>query len=102
MNLDHIAINVKIIDKSIDWYTEKFSCEIIYKDDTWGLIKLGNTKLAFVMAEQHKPHIGFTVNCDFIEKSFLKDAEFKFHRDGTSFCYIEDIDNNVIEFIRKD
>ena len=35
--IDHIAIQVKNIEKSVEWYKSKFKCKVIYLDKTLGL-----------------------------------------------------------------
>ena len=37
-DIDHIAIQVDDIKKSLDWYLKKFKCEEIYSDETWALL----------------------------------------------------------------
>ena len=36
-NIDHIAIQVKNVKDSLEWYLNNFKCEEIYSDDTWAL-----------------------------------------------------------------
>ena len=44
-NIDHIAIQVKDIKKSVKWYTDNYSCKVIYSDDTWGFLQFENIVL---------------------------------------------------------
>ena len=37
--IDHIAIQVKDINKSLNWYLENFNCKKIYSDKTWAFIE---------------------------------------------------------------
>ena len=98
MMFDHVALISKNIKKAIDWYVVKWKAEIIYQDDTWGLIKIGDTKIAFVSPHQHPAHVCFEIDEDFINKN-LSDKTFKGHRDGSSSCYIRDPDGNFLEFL---
>ncbi len=43
--IDHIAIQVQNIEKSVEWYKNNFKCKIIYSDKTWAFIQFKNTKL---------------------------------------------------------
>ena len=48
-NIDHIAIQVKNIKKSVKWYTDNYNCKVIFSDDTWGFLQFENIKLAFCL-----------------------------------------------------
>ena len=94
---DHVAINSSDISASIKWYSDRFDLEVLYQDSTWGFVKIGNAKIAFVVAPQHPPHICFSV--DESEYDFGK-SKFKLHRDGSKSKYIKDPDGNFIELLK--
>lgn len=94
MQLDHIAINVEHIQTSIDWYVLNLGAKVLYSDETWGLLQVGQTKLALTVPHQHPPHIAFTVD----ELSDVPGVA-SVHRDGSISSYIEDPDGNSIEYI---
>jgi catechol 2,3-dioxygenase-like lactoylglutathione lyase family enzyme len=98
MNFDHVALVSKDIEKSVIWYVNNWNAKILYQDETWALISIGKTKLAFVSPDQHPAHICFEIDDNFIEKK-LKDKTFKAHRDGSSSCYLRDPDGNFLEFL---
>lgn len=98
MKFDHVAIISKNIDRSIQWYVEKWNAKILYQDGTWGLIALGKSKIAFVSPNQHPRHICFEVDDEFIMNKLVGET-FKPHRDGSSSCYIRDPDDNFLEFL---
>ena len=98
MKFDHVAIVSNNIKKSVQWYVEKWKAEIIYEDETWGLIALGGSKIAFVSPHQHPAHMCFEIDEDFISTK-LTNETFKPHRDGSSSCYIRDPDGNFLEFL---
>ena len=79
--IDHIAIQVKNIKKSLNWYLENFNCTEIYSDETWAFIKFKNIKLALVTKEQHPSHFAI-IN----EKVSLDQKAIK-HRDGSISKY---------------
>ena len=96
-SLDHIAINVSNIENSIEWYTRELNASIIYRDKTWCLLSIANTKIALTIKDEHPPHVGFLI------KEFSKNHidKVKKHRDNTEYVYISDIDGNIIELIKR-
>lgn len=94
--IDHVAVPVKNIAESVDWYTRMFECEVKYKDETWALLRFANVRLALVIPEQHPPHIGL------VSAEAERFGELKTHRDGTRSCYIEDPGGNSVEILARD
>jgi len=91
--VDHVALSVTGIREALDWYSRHFQCEVLYQDDTWGLVQFSNIKLALVIPSQHPPHLGFVTP---------KAADFgalKPHRDGTRSVYITDPAGNSLELL---
>tara|TARA_R110000824_G_scaffold555_4_gene3603 strand:- start:17243 stop:17536 length:294 start_codon:yes stop_codon:yes gene_type:complete len=95
MKLDHVAINVDNIEKSVKWYMENLEGKILYEDGTWALLRVGDVKIALTMATQHKPHVAFKVD----NLLPFGREEIKRHRDGSRYVYKEDPDGNVIEWV---
>ena len=103
-NIDHIAIQVKNVKDSLEWYLNNFKCEEIYSDDTWAFLKFENIKLALVTNTQHPPHFAFEVdileggvldkNINTNQKNVVK------HRDNSISKYIKDLDGNFLELIK--
>ncbi|MGE3822039.1 MAG: VOC family protein [Isosphaeraceae bacterium] len=96
MKFDHVALNVAEIARSVDWYRETVQAEVLYQDATWAFLKVGGTKLALTLRDQHPAHIAFDVGSAPPE-SFFKGA--KTHRDGSVSRYVNDPDGNAIEWI---
>ena len=93
--IHHIAIEVKNIQDSINWYTNNTKCNISYQDDTWAMLTYDNISLALVLPNMHPPHIAF-------EKDNAEDyGTLKKHRDGTASVYINDPSNNSVEILKK-
>tara|TARA_Y100001970_G_C14230849_1_gene858533 strand:- start:1973 stop:2278 length:306 start_codon:yes stop_codon:yes gene_type:complete len=92
--IDHVAIQTENIDKSVEWFLNKFKCNVKYQDESWAMIEFENMKIALVLPDQHPPHIAVT--CDDIEKHGNPGK----HRDGSDFLYIEGLDENIFELIR--
>ena len=93
-NIDHIALQTKNINKSVDWFLNKFKCSVKYQDKSYAMLEFENMKLALVLPDQHPPHVA--ISCDNIEDHGKPGK----HRDGSEFLYIEGLDENVFELIR--
>ena len=98
MKLDHIAINVSDIKKSIEWYVQNLSASVDYEDQTWAMLNVNNTGLALTISQEHPPHIAFNIS----DLSELQEQKIKKHRDGSYYVYVSDPDDNVIEKIYWD
>ena len=99
IGFDHIAFNVSDIERSVKWYVENLSCDVLYHDATWAMLKVGDTgtKIALTLPDQHPPHVAFTISN---EASLAGgDGEIKKHRDGSSYFYASDPDGNTIEWL---
>jgi len=97
MQLDHVAIRVSNINKSLSWYRENFNCDIIYEDRTWAMIKIGDTKIAMTLGDSHPPHIAFKI--EDMKHFPCIPSNIKEHRDKSKYYYQSDPDGNVIEWI---
>jgi catechol 2,3-dioxygenase-like lactoylglutathione lyase family enzyme len=90
--LDHLAVSVHNIEESVKWYSSRFKCRVVYQDATWAFLEFANVRLAFVIPEQHPPHI-----------AILGDphayGQPNAHRDGTSSVYIKDPDGTNVEIL---
>jgi len=93
--IDHIAIQVKNIKKSLDWYLSNFKCKEIYSDKTWAFIEFDNIKLALVTNTEHPAHFSIINN-----KIKLNQKNVLEHRDKSISKYIKDINGNYIELIK--
>ena len=93
-HVHHIAITVENIERSIEWYRERFQFEIEWQDTSWALLKFANISLALVLPEQHPPHIAF------VSDELERYGEAVPHRDGTASVYISDNSKNVVELLR--
>jgi catechol 2,3-dioxygenase-like lactoylglutathione lyase family enzyme len=90
--LDHVAVSVQNIEESVKWYTSRFKCRVVYQDATWALLEFGNVRLAFVIPEQHPPHIAILGD----PRSYGVPLP---HRDGTSSVYIQDPNGAKVEIL---
>ncbi|QDU62855.1 Glyoxalase-like domain protein [Planctomycetes bacterium Pan216] len=94
--IDHVAIEVKDIAETVSWYTDRFQCEVVYRDNTWAMLEFGNIRLAFVSSGQHPPHLGF------VREDAEEFGTLETHRDGTRSTYIADPSGNAIELLAKE
>ena len=97
MEFDHVAIRSANIARSVDWYKNNLDCKIEYQDETWAMIKVGDTKIAIVSKGQHPAHIAFRVENSL--KIPCEPSKIKVHRDSSSYYYGADPDGNVIEWV---
>jgi hypothetical protein len=90
--IDHAAIRVKDVGEAVEWYARRFRCSVEYQDATWAILAFANVRLAFVLDEQHPPHI-----------AILGDPSVfgapTHHRDGTSSVYLKDPNGNNVEIL---
>ena len=92
MKIHHIALQVKNIQESVDYYCNKFNAVPDYQDNSWAMLNFDNIQLALVLPEEHPPHICF-------EKRIPKNIPAKEHRDGTRSVYDFDPSGNMIEYL---
>jgi catechol 2,3-dioxygenase-like lactoylglutathione lyase family enzyme len=95
-SIHHIAISVRDIATSVDWYRQHFHCKVSYQDDTWAMLEFANLKLALVIPNQHPPHIAL------VHTEAQQFGELKPHRDGTRSVYIKDPGGNAVEVLAQD
>ena len=97
MEFDHVAVRCTDIQKSVIWYVQNLDCEVEYQDNTWAMLKVGDSKLALVLKDQHPAHIAFRVEDTL--KFPCHPNQVKVHRDSTSYYYGADPDGNIIEWV---
>src|ERR1700744_3660997 len=98
--LDHVAIVVKDVPAGVKFYQEMFGAVVLYADETWAFLRLGQGKLALGRAEQHPPHVALRGDMGRVEKAAAKAGKkIDAHRDGTAGIYVDDPNGNVVELI---
>jgi catechol 2,3-dioxygenase-like lactoylglutathione lyase family enzyme len=90
--LHHTALRVKDVKETVAWYTERFRCKVEYQDATWAMLEFENVRLAFVLAEQHPPHVAILGDPALF-------GEPSIHRDGTASVYVKDPNGNNVEIM---
>jgi len=94
--MDHVAVPVKNIQSAIEWYRQRFRCNVLYRDESWAMIEFANIKLALVLPSQHPGHLSF------VSPRASEFGELKLHRDGTRSVYVTDPDGNSVELLAAD
>ena len=102
IQFDHIAILSTNIVGDVTFYLELFSDSVIlYQDETWALLQIGDVKLALVSPGEHPAHISYRVGSrsELEELSSQFSASIKLHRDFSESFYIFDPSGNATEII---
>lgn len=91
MRFDHVAQQVPDIAEAVDWQMRTIpGSTVLHQDPTWALVESGGAKLAFVLADQHPPHLAFRVSAAELERLAAEhDATIATHRDATRSIYLE-------------
>ena len=93
--IDHLAIVVDNISKSVGYYCLHFNCKVKYQDSSWALLSFSNINLALVTKDEHPNHFAI------VNEKINENKDIQFHRDGIGYLYIQDPDSNYIELIDR-
>jgi catechol 2,3-dioxygenase-like lactoylglutathione lyase family enzyme len=100
MELDHVAIPSANIAQSVRWYVETVGAQILYADETWAFLQVGQGKIALVTPTQHPPHLAVRIDSAGLEGVAARAGKkIDVHRDGTQGIYLSDPDGNQVEMI---
>lgn len=98
--MDHVAVPSRDIPGTVKYYVETFGAQVLYADNTWAFLKIGQGKLALVTPEQHPPHVALRVDLPTLEAAAAGAGKpIDTHRDGTRGIYVDDPAGNVVELI---
>ena len=98
--LDHVAVPAADIAAGVQFYVENFGARVLYQDDTWAFLQMGQGKLALVTPTQHPPHVALRVDETALGLAADKAGKsVDHHRDGTKGIYVEDPFGNQVELI---
>ena len=92
-NFHHAAVSVDDVAVGVQWYTDILSASVLYQDETWALLGIGDTRIALVIPGEHPPHLAF---------EWSGAGEFGplvTHRDGSASLYVEYPFGNKIELM---
>lgn len=94
--IHHIAVQVKNIKETSEWYKTQYDVKVVYEDETWALLQFSNVALALVLPNQHPPHFAI------VSENADSYGTLNTHRDGTASVYVQDPAGNYIEMIQLD
>ncbi len=98
--IDHVAVPSNDIKRGVEFYCKHFQAEVLYQDNTWAFLKMGEVKLALVTPTQHPPHVALRIDAEQLDKwAAGSEHDVDEHRDGTKGIYLKDPDGNAIELI---
>jgi catechol 2,3-dioxygenase-like lactoylglutathione lyase family enzyme len=107
VNFDHVAFNCNNISETVKWYFKNLDAKVLYEDESWGLVQIGDLKVAFVLPGKHPEHTAIRVK----DRNTLEAHRQKFiskgvhcseicpHRDGTASFYLTTPNKQVFEWI---
>lgn len=101
MQFDHVALQVPDIATALVWWREHVpGAEVLYADETWGLLEAGGAKLAFVVADEHPDHLAFKVSDAALERlAGQHELAISPHRDGSRSFYLDAPGGHRVEVI---
>lgn len=98
--MDHVALPAPDIARAVAFYVENFGAQILYQDETWAFLKVGQGKLALVTPSQHPTHVALRVDEETLEEAARNAGKsVDVHRDGTQGIYVYDPAGNAVELI---
>ncbi len=102
LSFDHVAIECNNIPQTIAFYKDLLGAiEILYEDQTWAFLKMGETKIALVSPGEHPPHNCFRVENreELMTMAEKVNRPVKVHRDQSESFYMTDPSGNAIEIL---
>ncbi len=94
-SIHHVAIMVADIQRSLQWYTTSFNCEVAFSSDTEAILKFENLSLQLLLPSQMPAHIAFS------REDAATFGELRDNRDNTSSCFVSDPTGNPVEIVSK-
>jgi hypothetical protein len=101
MKFDHLAVPVENVEAVMNWFqTIHPDTEVLYVDEEWCFLRIGEQKLAFVQENQHPAHFAFTVSEPELRKLALSyGQEIVQQRDDTLSFYMTGPEGVCVEFV---
>tara|TARA_R110001592_G_scaffold323652_1_gene603057 strand:+ start:415 stop:753 length:339 start_codon:yes stop_codon:yes gene_type:complete len=96
--VDHIAILVDDLDLAEEWYTDKLSAKITFRDKKYIRLSTQNTNIALI-DRAHYEHAHFAILVHDKEDLPFEAGKVVEHRDGTIGVYVKDPFGNYLEYI---
>ena len=101
ITFDHVGQQVPDVAAAVEWYrTTLPEARVLYQDDTWAFVQVGDVKLAFIQQGHHPDHLGWRVSESELEHVAAHYGKtIRTHRDRTRSIYLEAPGGRWIEFI---
>jgi hypothetical protein len=101
VKFDHLAVPVEDVAVVMRWFqTIHPDTEVLYSDDEWCFLRIGEQKLAFVNEDYHPPHFAFAVSESELRKlALVHGQEVAQHRDDTLSFYTTGPEGVCVEFV---
>lgn len=90
MQFDHVAQQVPDIAAAVAWQLRAIpGSRVLHEDPTWALVESAGVKLAFVLPDQHPPHVAYRVGDAELERLAAQHGRpIALHRDATRSIYL--------------
>jgi catechol 2,3-dioxygenase-like lactoylglutathione lyase family enzyme len=101
VQFDHVALQVPDVAAALRWWQGTVpGAEVLYADETWGLLEAGGARIALVVAEQHPDHLAYKVSSEELERLAAEHGlELAPHRDGSRSFYLDAPGDHRLEII---
>ena len=102
MTFDHLALSVESISEALTFYRGQFpQIVVLHEDPTWAFVQIDSVKIAFVLEDQHPPHLAFRIDSreELERRALAANATVDVHRDRSESFYQDDPAGNAIEFV---
>jgi catechol 2,3-dioxygenase-like lactoylglutathione lyase family enzyme len=98
---DHVALRVPDVAAALEWWRRTVpGAQVLYADESWGLLEAGGAKIAFVVAEQHPDHLAFKVSSAALDRLAAEHGvAISSHRDGSRSFYLDAPGDQHVEVI---
>lgn len=91
--VDHVALAVADIERSVAWYTSSFSCEVEKVENTYAVLRFRNLRLVLVLPSQQRTHVGY------LKSDAAAFGEITERTDGILSTFVADPTGNMVELI---
>ena len=91
--IDHIAVTVADLERSVRWYTTSFGCELLRRDKTQAVLRFANVDLVLTLPSSIPDHVAFC------RKDASALGELHELADGRRSTFVSDPTGNPVEII---
>jgi len=91
--VDHVAVNVVDLEKSIKWYQMSFDCELLSREKTQAVLQFANIRLVLTLPSLEPSHLAY----ERIDAAAL--GELRERGEGIRSTFLSDPTGNVVEIM---